>query len=144
MFFTIGVMKPSHEDEAYGLVVPALCNEEFGCFSAADEQKEIPVMAREAILLILEEMILSGKGIDSVQDAGVIAYQDQQDYIDYHFWVAVDVDISGLEGKQQRINIVLPDVLINRIDTRVKGSSGYYRDRSHFLSEAARHELASV
>ncbi|EBP9900722.1 CopG family transcriptional regulator, partial [Salmonella enterica] len=40
----------------------------------------------------------------------------------------------------QRINISLPDTLIKRIDNVVV-SNPAYRDRSHFLAEAARHEL---
>ncbi|QMR42946.1 type II toxin-antitoxin system HicB family antitoxin (plasmid) [Klebsiella aerogenes] len=52
----------------------------------------------------------------------------------------VEVDLSEFEGKPQRINISLPDTLIKRIDNAVKGNTSY-RDRSHFLAEAARHEL---
>ncbi|EOR1523346.1 type II toxin-antitoxin system HicB family antitoxin, partial [Escherichia coli] len=54
----------------------------------------------------------------------------------------IDVDLSEIEGKQQRINISLPDVLIRRIDGYVRESGGVYKDRSHFLAQAARHELA--
>lgn len=56
------------------------------------------------------------------------------------FMFVIDVDLSGFEGKPQRINISLPDTLIKRIDNVVV-SNPIYRDRSHFLAEDARHEL---
>lgn len=143
MFFSVGVETPKDENTAYGLIVPALCNDEYGCFSAADDQKQIAPMVREAILFTIEDMIQSGKyGLDQITDAGHLVYAASTDYADYDSWFIIDVDLSEFEGKQQRINIALPDTLIKRIDTRVKESSGQYRDRSHFLAEAARHELS--
>jgi metal-responsive CopG/Arc/MetJ family transcriptional regulator len=38
----------------------------------------------------------------------------------------------------------MPDTLINRIDQKVKTSPERYRDRSHFLATAARHELETA
>ncbi|CDL78948.1 conserved hypothetical protein [Xenorhabdus cabanillasii JM26] len=35
----------------------------------------------------------------------------------------------------------LPDTLIKRINNQVKQHPLRYRDRSHFIAEAARHEL---
>jgi len=142
MFFSVGVETPKDENTAYGLIVPALCNDEYGCFSAADDQKHIAPMVREAILMTLEDMIQSGKySPESFIDAGHLTYAALPDYADYDSWFAIDIDLSEFEGRQQRINIALPDTLIKRIDTRVKESAGQYRDRSHFLAEAARHEL---
>lgn len=53
----------------------------------------------------------------------------------------LDVDLTEFMGKPKRINVSLPDGLIQLIDTRVKASQGQYRDRSHFLAVASRHEL---
>ncbi|KER02484.1 hypothetical protein MEG1DRAFT_02939 [Photorhabdus temperata subsp. temperata Meg1] len=33
MFFSVGVELPKDENTAYGLVIPALCTEDYGCFS---------------------------------------------------------------------------------------------------------------
>ncbi len=40
------------------------------------------------------------------------------------------------------MNISLPDTFIQYIDNCVKESLAQYRDQSHFLAEAARHELS--
>ncbi|WP_426712693.1 type II toxin-antitoxin system HicB family antitoxin [Cronobacter muytjensii] len=142
MFFSVGVETPDSDAMAWGIVVPALCNEAFGCYSAADDRANIATAAREAILLVLEEMIRSGKyRAETIADAGHLVYAAHPDYRAYDSWFAIEVNLSGLEGRQQRINITLPDTLIQRIDNRVKASAGRYRDRSHFLAQAARHEL---
>ena len=141
MFFSVGVEMPANENEAFGLVVPALCNDDFGCVSAADYQDEIAEMVREAILLIVDLMVERGMDITQLKDAGPFVYAANPEYAYCNQWLLVDVDLSALEGKQQRINITLPDTLLMRIDNRVKQPSSGYRDRSHFLAVAARHEL---
>lgn len=144
MFFSVGVEMPANENEAYGLVVPALCNDAFGCVSAADNQDEIAVTVREAILLIVDMMVERGMDITRLKDAGPFVYAAHPDYAHCNQWLLVDVDLSALEGKQQRINISLPDALLERIDNRVQQPASGYRDRSHFLAVAARHELAEA
>ncbi|EEU3290528.1 CopG family transcriptional regulator [Escherichia coli] len=142
MFFSVGVETPKDDQIAYGITVPAFDRFDFGCVSAADSQAEIPVMAREAILAIVEEMLLSGAhSLDDIHDEGYLAYSDNINYSHCDSWFVIDVDLSEVEGKQQRINISLPDILIRRIDGYVKESGGVYKDRSHFLAQAARHEL---
>ncbi|EFK2918284.1 type II toxin-antitoxin system HicB family antitoxin [Escherichia coli] len=142
MFFSVGVETPKDDQIAYGITVPAFDRFDFGCVSAADSQAEIPVMAREAILAIVEEMVLSGAhSLDDIHDEGYLAYSDNINYSHCDSWFVIDVDLSEVEGKQQRINISLPDILIRRIDGYVKESGGVYKDRSHFLAQAARHEL---
>ncbi|MDX8001180.1 CopG family transcriptional regulator [Xenorhabdus sp. Reich] len=142
MFFSVGVETPKDENTAYGMIVPAFFNHDYGCFSAADNQSEIPAMVREAILLTIEEMIYSSDfTVDQLHDAGHLVYAANPEYADFDSWFVIDIDLSEFEGKQQRINVALPDTLIKRIDTRVKQNPMQYRDRSHFIAEAARHEL---
>lgn len=141
MFFSVGVELPANENEAYGLVVPALCNDDFGCASAADAQSEMAERVREAILLIVDEMVMRGVDITLLKDAGPFVYAADPEYAYCKQWLLVDVDLSALGGKQQRINISLPDTLLERIDNRVRQPASGYRDRSHFLAVAARHEL---
>ncbi len=142
MFFSVGVETPQDDSTAYGIIVPAFSAYGYGCFSAADTQSEIASMAREAILLTIEDMVLSGKfSVEQIKDAGYLTYSRDSEYADYDSWFVIDVDLSAFEGKQQRLNIALPDTLIYRIDNRVKDRPDVYRDRSHFLAEAARHEL---
>ncbi|HGY9579201.1 type II toxin-antitoxin system HicB family antitoxin [Vibrio harveyi] len=141
MLFSIGVEVPKGDDEAFGLIVPALCNGGYGCFSAADSEQEIVAMATEAITMMVEEMLEDGVSLSALKDKGVLTYQKDEEYAYCDTWLMLDVDISKFEGKPKRINISLPDVLIQRIDDHVKHSSGRYKDRSDFLATAARHEM---
>lgn len=141
MLFSIGVESPKNENEAFGLIVPALCNDEYGCFSAADSEQEIAAMVTEAIGLIVEDMIEAGASALEIVDKGVMSYRKVEDYAHCDLWLLLEVDLSAYEGKPKRINISLPDVLIQRIDNQVKSSAGLYRDRSHFLAVAAKNEM---
>ncbi|AXG43493.1 CopG family transcriptional regulator [Photorhabdus laumondii subsp. laumondii] len=141
MFFSVGVELPKNENTAHGLVIPALCAEDYGCFSAADNKEDIAIMAREAILLTVEDMVANNSAVEHIQDAGYLVYAKNTEYQYIDNWFVINVDLSEFSGKQQRINISLPDTLIQRIDNRVKESPTQYRNRSHFLAEAARHEL---
>jgi predicted RNase H-like HicB family nuclease len=143
MFFSVGVETPKDENTAYGMIVPAFSAYDYGCFSAADTQDQIAPMVKEAILMVVEDMVQENKvAAEDIQDAGYMVYAANPEYKDYDSWFMVEVDLSAFDGKPQRINISLPDTLIQRIDNAVKGNSSY-RDRSHFLAEAARHELNS-
>ncbi|XKM14442.1 type II toxin-antitoxin system HicB family antitoxin [Orbaceae bacterium ac157xtp] len=143
MFFTLGIESPKKDNEAYGIVVPALNNDEYSCYSAADSESDIPAMATEAILLTIQDMIASGKyDIKDIQNKHVL-YKNDKEYQFCDMWIIIDVDLSGFLGKQKRINITLPDILINRIDNAVKANHSIYKDRSNFLAEAAINELSA-
>ncbi|HCL5074815.1 TPA: type II toxin-antitoxin system HicB family antitoxin [Salmonella enterica] len=140
MFFSVGVETPKDEDTAYGMIVPAFSAYDYGCFSAADTPDQIGPMAKEAILMVVEDLVQDGVAVSDIKDAGYLVYAANPDYRDFDSWVMIEVDLSEFEGKPQRINISLPDTLIKRIDNAVKAGSSY-RDRSHFIAEAARREL---
>ncbi len=141
MLFSIGIELPKNDEQAFGIVVPALCEQGYGCFSAADTEEEIPAMVTEAITLILESIIDDGKSLLDIKDRGFIYYQKQHDYQFCNAWLKLDIDLTAFEGRPKRINISLSDILISRIDQYVKASP-QYRDRSHFLAQAARHEMS--
>lgn len=141
MLFSVGVEYPSHDGEALGLVVPALCNDDYVCFGAADSEAQVKTMATEAIAMVVEEMVSNGINADSIKDLGPRAYRELADYDHCDGWLLLDVDLTEFMGKPKRINVSLPDGLIQLIDSRVKASQGQYKDRSHFLAVASRHEL---
>ncbi|OYD24706.1 type II toxin-antitoxin system HicB family antitoxin [Oceanimonas baumannii] len=141
MLFSVGVEYPSHDGEALGLVVPALCIDDYACFSAADSEEQVKSMATEAIALVVEEMVSNGVSVGNIRDMGPRHYRQLEDYNHCDGWLLLDVDLSEFMGKPKRINVSLPDGLIQLIDNRVKYSQGQYRDRSHFLAVASRHEL---
>lgn len=142
MIFTVGLEIPeSTETTAYGMIVPALCEHNYGCFSAADEVEELLPMVTEAIQLNLESMAEDGFDLTTLKDKGIPHYKNDPEYADFKDWFLVDVDISPYLGAKQRINITMPEFLLNRIDRRVAAMGNFYKDRSHFLATAAHREL---
>lgn len=96
MLFTIGVECPKSENEAFGLVVPALCDGGYACFSAANTEQEIAVMANEAITMMLEVMLDDGASVLDIEDKGMMYYREQEDYSHCDAWLKLDIDLSGL------------------------------------------------
>ena len=143
MLFTVGVETPKTENEAFGLCVPALFVDSYACVSAADSVNEIVSQITEAMHLILESMVEDGFDIASLKDLGFTHYRLQEDFAHCDSWLLVDIDITAYFGKRQRVNIVLPQYLIDRIDQRV-ASNPMYKDRSHFLAVASQNELSNT
>jgi len=144
MFFTIGIETPKQDNEAYGIVVPALCNNEYSCFSASDTQENIPIMATEAILLTISDMLATGKyNITDIKNNHMSIIKNT-DFKDFDTWMLIDVNLSAITSKHKRINITLPDILINRIDNVVKTHGSCYKDRSNFLAQATMQALANL
>ncbi|ATF73911.1 type II toxin-antitoxin system HicB family antitoxin [Pasteurella multocida] len=142
MLFTIGVETPKKESEAFGLCVPALFNETYSCFSAADTVEKIIPAVTDAIYTILETMVENNFDISQIKDLGFMHYKQQKDFEFCDSWLLIDVDITAYFGKRQRVNVVLPQYLIDRIDQRV-ANNPTYKDRSHFLTIASQRELSS-
>lgn len=140
MLFTIGVESPKNDNEAYGLIVPALNDDHYACISAADHANDILRAATDAIATVLQDRAENGLENDNIKDLGYRAYQQHPDYTHCDTWLLADIDISEYTGKRQRININVPDYLLRRIDQRVAANSRY-KDCSHFLALAAQREL---
>lgn len=121
--YPILIEQPSKKNEAWGIIVPDMP----GCFSAADKEDDILKNAREAVALYLENVTELPKA-SSLEQAFKKAGKKYQ--------VAfIDVDISAFEGPKKRINITLPESLLEQIDRTNS-------NRSAFLAEAAREKLA--
>ncbi len=140
MWFTLGVETPKKEDSAYGIVVPALCNDRYSCYSASDNSKDIAAHSAEAIESILEEMLADGFDVLGLEDQGALVYKEDKAYSFCDVWLQIEIDVSRYSGRSQRVNISLPESLLAVIDRKVENSD-LYRDRSHFLAIAARNEL---
>lgn len=102
MFFTLGIETPNDSNTAYGIVVPALCNDKYSCYSAADKEADIPTMATEAILLTVQDMIESGDyDVKDIHNYHV-SYKNNSEYDYCDTWVIIDVDLSSFVGKQKK------------------------------------------
>lgn len=140
MLFMIGIEPPETKDAAYGIIVPVFNKVNYGCNSAADNERDIVQQATDAILSMVKELVLDGIDLEILNE-GYKDYSENQEYSDFTRWLAIDIDVSELKGKPKRININLPDILLMRIDSCVANDEKY-KDRSHFLAIAAQNEIA--
>ena len=116
------VIEPGDEKTAYGVIVPDLP----GCFSAGDTLDEAFDMAKEAIEGWIECTV------DDVQDIPKpSAMEEIRKNPEFSGWIfgAVDVDLSKLSGKAERVNITLPRLVLRRLDAKARQAgdtrSGY-------------------
>jgi predicted RNase H-like HicB family nuclease len=116
-------------DSAYGVTFPDFP----GCFSAADDAQDIARMAQEAV-----EAHFSGDDAPIPAPTAPDAWLDDPDY-QGGFWMMVDIDLSKVHGKAVRLNISLPENLVQRIDAAAKAR---HLSRSAFLAMAATREMA--
>ncbi len=114
-------------DSDYGVTVPDLP----GCFSAGKTVDEALAMAKEAIELHREGLIHEGQPIP--RPGGIEQYQQSADYRG-GTWALVSIDPAGLRVNAKRINITIPERILDAID-RFSQKRG--QTRSGFLVEAA-------
>lgn len=117
------------DKHAYSVVVPDI----EGCFSAGDTLEEIMINAQEAIEFHISGLVEDGKAVP--HPTSIEAHRNNGDYKDFIFAI-IDVDLSHLMGKTEKINITLPSLLIRRIDEFV-ATHPEYKSRSGFLAKVA-------
>lgn len=141
MLFMVGVERPKSDTEAFGIIVPVFDKIGYGCFSAADTRDKILHQAKDAIITMAQEALLDGHLLDSMSE-GYTDYSSDPQYSAYSEWFALEVDAESLKAKQKRINIVLPEPLIARIDSFVS-INPEYKDRSDFLAKCADRSISN-
>lgn len=125
----IAVVLHSDDGQRYGVTVPDLA----GCFSAGDSIDAALESVKEAIELHLEGLLEEGQ--DNMPGIAPISqHQNNPDYANV-VWALVDVDTTAFEGEAEKIDIVLPKLLLKRIDDYTHAK---HLTRSVFLAEAAR------
>ena len=118
-----------HKDpeSAYGVTVPDLP----GCFSAGDTFDDALEQIIEAIETHLEGLLLDGEPIPSPKT--IEYHQGNPDYSG-GVWAFVTVDVTKLSGKTRRVNITLPERVLNLMD---KYANAHGETRSGFIIQAA-------
>lgn len=130
MLYPIYVHKDN--DSAYGAVFPDIP----GCFAAADDIQALPRAAQEAVEAHF------GTDDDPIPAASAPdTWADHEDYQGSGFWMLVKIDLSRVRSRAIRLNISLPESLVQRIDAtaRQRGQS-----RSAFLATAAEREMTEA
>ncbi|MBN1314805.1 MAG: type II toxin-antitoxin system HicB family antitoxin [Anaerolineales bacterium] len=120
-------------DSDYGVTVPDLP----GCFSAGDTLDDALHNVVEAIECHIEGMLMDGESIPTPKS--VETHQGNPDHVD-GIWAFVSVDITKLSGKTRRVNITLPERILNLMD---KYAAEHGETRSGLISEAAIEYIAS-
>ena len=94
-----------------------------GCFSAADNWADIPRMVQEAV-----EVYCEGEDLQVPPPSTI----DDRD--DGGMWIFVDIDLSKLDTRKQRINLSIPTNALQEID---EYASAHGQNRSAFMVQAA-------
>jgi len=118
-----------HKDKGsdYGVTVPDLP----GCFSGGSTMDEAIDMAREAIELHLEGLIEDGQLIPEA--CPVEVHRDDPDYRG-GTWAVVAIDPANLRLKAKRVNITIPERILDAID---RFADAHNETRSRLLANAA-------
>ena len=122
-----------HKDTNFGVTVPDVA----GCFSAGDTLEEAIDMAREAIECHLEGMLMDGETIPT--PSSIEMHQQQKDFSD-GVWALVDIELSKLSVKSKRVNITIPERLLNAVDHYAKRHG---ESRSGLLAQAVTEYMAA-
>ena len=107
------------ETHAHGAELPDFP----GCFSAADSWEDLPSAIQEAVEVYCEGEDMSlpkPSAIDDRDDGGM--------------WIFVDIDLSKLDTRKQRINLSVPTNALQEID---EYASAHGQNRSVFMVQAS-------
>jgi predicted RNase H-like HicB family nuclease len=115
------------KDSDYGVTVPDLP----GCFSAGSTLDEAIEMAREAIELHLEGLIEEGQVVP--EPNRIERHQKNPDFKG-GTWAVVSIDPATLRLSAKRVNITLPQRILDAIDRHAESSG---QTRSGALAKAA-------
>ena len=115
-------------DTGYGVTVPDLP----GCFSAGDTIDDAMKSAREAIYHHVGTLLQLGETVD-LKASSIEQLATDHDYAGA-VWAFVDVDLSKLSTKAERINITMPSYVLTRVDAFAESR---HETRSGFLARAA-------
>lgn len=116
-------------DSSCGVRVPDIP----GCFSGGNDYQDAIESVREAIDAHIESLVEDGEAVPEA--TSVENWISDPDYAGV-VWALVDVDVTRLMGKAEKINVTLPSLLIRRIDQFV-AAHPEYGSRSGFLSRVA-------
>ena len=131
MKYSVVIHKDPESD--YSVTVPDLS----GCFSAGSTIEEALSMGKEAIECHIEGMLLDGEVIPKL--IPIEEHRTNPEYID-GIWGLVEIDLNKLSSKSKRVNITLPEYLLNTVDNYAKKHG---ESRSALLATAVTEYMGS-
>jgi predicted RNase H-like HicB family nuclease len=119
-----------HKDpnSVYGVTIPDVP----GCYSFGDSIDEAIKNAREAVYSHFEAMVEQGAALE-VKASKIEELTKEEDFVGA-IWALVDIDLSKIDAKPERINISLPRFVLKKIDNFTESR---HETRSGFISRAA-------
>ena len=114
------------QDSDYGVIFPDIP----GCFSAGTSIEEAISMAQEAVECHIEGLLLDSEPVPAT--SSIESHKNNPEYQD-GLWVIIEVDISKLSLKSKRVNITMPERLLNTVDHYAKNHG---ETRSGLLAQA--------
>ena len=131
MKYPVVIHKDKNSD--YGVTFPDIP----GCFSVGTSIEEALTMSQEAAECHIEGMLLDSEPIPV--PTSIESHRDNPDYKD-GLWALVDIDISKLSLKAKRVNITIPERLLNTVDNYARNHG---ETRSGLLSQAVTEYMTS-
>jgi predicted RNase H-like HicB family nuclease len=124
-----------HKDENsdYGVTFPDLS----GCFSAGETIEKALANAQEAAECHIEGILLDSEPVPVATT--IEKHKDIPEFKD-GLWALVEVDLSKLSLKSKRVNITMPERLLNSLDYYAKKHG---ETRSGLLTQAVTEYMAS-
>lgn len=124
-----------HKDENsdYGVSFPDLP----GCFSAGETIEEALTNAQEAAECHIEGILMDSEPIPV--SSNIEKHKDNPDFKD-GVWAIIEVNLSKLSLKSKRVNITMPERLLNSLDYFAKKHG---ETRSGILAQAATEYMSS-
>ena len=131
MKYPVVIHKDKNSD--YGVTFPDIP----GCFSVGTSIEEALTMSQEAAECHIEGMLLDSEPVPV--PTSIESHRDNPDYKD-GLWALVDIDISKLSLKAKRVNITIPERLLNTVDNYARNHG---ETRSGLLSQAVTEYMTS-
>ena len=124
-----------HKDENsdYGVTFPDLP----GCFSAGETIEEALANAQEAAECHIEGILIDSEPIPA---PARISNHTKNPHFKDGIWALVEVDLSKLSLKSKRVNITMPERLLNSLD---HFAEKHGETRSGVLAQAATEYISS-
>jgi predicted RNase H-like HicB family nuclease len=120
---------PGDESHAHGITMPDFP----GCFSAADDWEDIPQSVQEAL-----ELYFEGESLGVPPPTPLEQLRRDPQYQGGE-WLLLDLDLTRVRPKAKRVNITLPEPLLEKIDAYAQT---HRMTRSGSIAQAAAKAMA--
>ena len=117
------------KDSVYGVTVPDIP----GCFSWGDTVEHAMRNTKQAIVVHIEALLSEGSPVE-ITPSPIETLSVNNDYAGAYLWALVDVDISRLDARPERINISIPRFVLTKLDAF---AASRHESRSGVLARAA-------